>query len=387
MNVEAGARDWDAVVIGAGVVGLAVAAALARTRRVLVVERHATFALETSAHNSGVVHAGLYYATGSWKHRLCIAGNAALYAWCAAHGVGARQTGKLVVAVDASELGALEAVCAQAVANAVPGTRPLSGAEACALEPAVPAVAALFSERSGIVDAAGLARSLAASAQESGAWFAYRHELCAGARVAGGFALELRDVDGATTELRAAAVVNCAGHGAPAVAAALGYPLDGGAARHAGGTAVPRLRQRVNRGRYYDVLTTAVARSVGRLVYPVLRHDLGGLGVHLTVDLDGGLHLGPDATWIEDGAALDYRADDEARAAFLASAQRLLPRLRDTDIAPGQVGYRPKLDGSGEPPADFLIWDDAGYVHLGGIESPGLTACLPLADEVAARLR
>ncbi|MBM4416501.1 MAG: FAD-dependent oxidoreductase, partial [Chloroflexi bacterium] len=225
MTPDGGARNWDAVVIGAGVVGLAVAAALAATRRVLVVERHATFALETSAHNSGVVHAGLYYATGSWKHRLCLAGNAALYAWCAAHGVAARRIGKLVVAVEPSELAVLEVLCAQAAANAVPGIRLLSGIEARVLEPAVPAVAALLSEHTGIVDAAGFARSLAASAQERGAWFAYRHELVGGARVPGGFALALRDAEGATTELRTAALVNSAGHGAPAVAAALGYPL------------------------------------------------------------------------------------------------------------------------------------------------------------------
>jgi L-2-hydroxyglutarate oxidase LhgO len=377
---DAGTREWDVVVVGAGVVGLAVAGALAPARRVLVLERHEACARETSAHNSGVVHSGIYYARGSWKHRLCLAGNDMLFPWCAAHGVAARRTGKLVVAVARDELDALEAVRAQAEANGVPGVHMLDAGASRAIEPAVPALAALHSERTGIVDAAGLARALEAEARTRGAWFAYRHELCGGSRVAGGFALAARDADGTLTELRAGAVVNCAGHGAPAVAAALGYPL-------VGAPKVPVLRQRVNRGRYYDVVTAAVARLVRRPVYPVPRHDLGGLGVHLTPDLDGGLHLGPDATWLDVGAPLDYRADDAARAAFLASAQRLLPALRDEDIAPGQVGYRPKLGGPGDAPADFLIWDDAGYVHLGGIESPGLTACLPLAAEVAARLR
>lgn len=179
------------------------------------------------------------------------------------------------------------------------------------------------------------------------------------------------------------AVVNAAGHGAPDLAAALGYPLDGAA--H-GGAAIPVLRQHVNRGRYYDVVNGTLARGVTRPVYPLPSHAAGGLGVHLTIDLDGGLHLGPDTEWLPDGAPLDYRADDARRSAFLAAGQRLLPGLRDEHLAPGQVGYRPKRQRPGGPPADFLVWHDRGYVHLGGIESPGLTAALPLADEVARLL-
>jgi L-2-hydroxyglutarate oxidase LhgO len=152
----------------------------------------------------------------------------------------------------------------------------------------------------------------------------------------------------------------------------------------------------VNQGRYYDVVNTVLARSVTRPVYPVppgsgdmpeQMAKAGGLGVHLTVDLDGGAHLGPDTEWLPEGAPLDYRADDGRRAEFLAAGRRLLPTLADKDIAPGQVGYRPKLHGPGEPVADFLIWHDRGYVHLGGIESPGLTASLAIAEEVAEALR
>lgn len=155
------------------------------------------------------------------------------------------------------------------------------------------------------------------------------------------------------------------------------------------------MRQGVNRGRYYDLVGGAVAKAITRPIYPVPAHsgDLpehlrraGGLGVHITLDTDGVARLGPDTEWLEDGATLDYRADESRRADFLAAGRRLLPGLRDEDIAPGQVGYRPKLQRPGEEPADFLIWHDRGYIHLGGIESPGLTSSLAIARQVAELL-
>ena len=221
-------------------------------------------------------------------------------------------------------------------------------------------MAALLSESTGVVDAFAFARSLEAAAREAGALFAYRHEVCGAGGEGGGFRLELRGPDGAGTELSCAALVNSAGHGAPALAAMLGYPLDGA-------EGAPAMRQRVNRGRYYDLVGAEVAGAVGRPIYPVPAHggDLpehlrteGGLGVHITVDTEGVVRLGPDAEWLADDAALDYRADDTRRAEFLAAGQRLLPALRDEDIAPGQVGYRPKLQRPGEEPADFLVWAD-----------------------------
>ena len=297
--------------------------------------------------------------------------------------MAAWRIGKLIVEVADDRAGSLDAVLAQARANAVPGIRPLTAAEARTLEPEVPATAALLSETTGIIDALAYARSLEAAARDACALFAYRHELLRIERIDGAFRLELRDPDGTASTLRCASVVNAAGHGAPALAAALGYPLDGGD----GAPEQPRLRQHPNRGRYYDVVTPAIARSVSRLIYPLPRHDLGGVGVHVTLDTDGAMHFGPDAAWLADDATLDYRNDDTQRAAFLVAAQRLLPRLSDHDIAPGQVGYRPKLNAPGEPEADFLLWHDRGYLHLGGIESPGLTASLPLASEAARMLR
>ena len=381
--------DAEVAVVGAGVVGLAVAAELARERSVVVIERHEGIARETSSHNSQVLHAGIFYPTGSLKHRLCLEGNRLLYEWCEARGVPVRRIGKLIVAVKEAEIGGLDGVLERARANEIPGVSRLTGTQARSLEPALAVVAALLSESSGVVDVFALARSLESAAREAGALFAYRHKLLGVERAGGAFRLALRDPDGGAAELHCVALVNSAGHGAPAIAEALGYPLDGA-------EAVPVMRQHVNRGRYYDLSGAPAARRVSRLIYPLPAHGgdmgtqlraAGGLGVHLTVDTEGAVSLGPDAEWLPDGASLDYRADDSRRAEFLAAGQRLLPGLRDDEIAPGQVGYRPKLQRPGEEPADFLLWADGGYVHLGGIESPGLTACMALARAVAHLLR
>ena len=374
------ALDADVAIVGAGAVGLAIAAELAQTYSVVVIEQHESFGRETTAHNSGVIHAGIYYRTGSLKHRLCIAGNRAMYDWCEARGVAHRRTGKLIVALNGDAPEALDAVLAQARANEVPGIRPLTAAEARDLEPLVPATGALLSPSTGIVDQVGYARSLEAVARERGALFAYRHDVLAATREGDGFRLDLRDPDGAPTTLRTGVLVNAAGHGAPALAASLGVPLDSK-------EGAPRLRQHVNRGAYYDVIAPRYARAVSHLVYPLPHPNLEGLGVHLTIDIDGALHLGPDTAWLDADTPLDYRSDATRHAEFLAAGRRLLPTLAEDEIAPGQVGYRPKLSGPGEAEADFLLWHDRGYVHLGGIESPGLTASLPLAAEVAALLR
>ena len=368
--------DVDVAVVGAGAVGLAVAAELSATHRVAVIERHGGYGLETSSHNSGVVHAGIYYPTGSLKHTLCVEGNALLYAWAEAHGVRAQRTGKLVIAVDESEGDALDAVAAQAASNGVPGiTRVAGAAKLRSLEPEVRCVAALYSATSGVVDQMELMRSFAATVAEHEGWVALKHDVTSIDRVGGGFALRMSDPDGGEASLTCETLVNSAGLGAPAVAAMLRYGLDGE-------DGAPRMRQVVNKGRYYDIVTPAKARALHHLVYPVPEHGKGGLGVHVTLDIDGSAHLGPDTEWLDDGATLDYRADDARRNDFLAAARRYLPSLEADDLAPGQVGYRPKLQRPGEPQADFLIWHDRGYVHLGGIESPGLTCSLAIARHV-----
>ena len=392
--LDASDLDTEVVVIGGGAVGLAIAMRLAERHAVVVLERHEGTGRETSAHNSGVIHASIYYETGSLKHRLCWEGNALLYEWAAAHHVPHLRTGKLIVALTEHERDGLDEVEAQARANGARGIDRLTGEQARALEPHVPIVEAVWSPSTGVIEQAALVKSYESAAIAAGAMVVTHHEVTAVERLTTGFRLALRDRDGVGSELSAAALVNAAGLGAPAIAAMLGYPLDGGDGGTAAGGAnegahIPVFRQRVNRGVYYDIVDPEVARLVSRPIYPLPEHAAGGLGVHLTVDTDGGVHLGPDTAWLDAATALDYRnpADPEVRARFLEAGRRFLPGLRDDQIAPGQVGYRPKLQLPGGEQADFLIWDDRGYVHLGGIESPGLTASLAIAREVDERLR
>lgn len=380
------AFDAEVAIIGGGVVGLAVAQALAPEHSVVVLERHEGIARETSAHNSGVIHASIYYPTGSLKHRLCWEGNALLYEWAEAHHVPHLRCGKLIVAMTEEERDGLDEVEQQARQNGARDIERLTGAQARELEPHVPIVEAVWSPSTGVIDQAALAKSYESAAVSDGAMVVTHHEVRAIERVPGGFRLDLHDSEGHESSLRAAAVVNAAGLRAPEVAACLGYPLDGGVA---GEVEVPVFRQRVNRGVYYDVIDPDMARLVHRPVYPLPEHAAGGLGLHLTVDTDGGVHLGPNTEWLEEDSLLDYRnpGSPEVRATFLAAGQRFLPGLRDEHIAPGQVGYRPKLQQPGGAQADFLIWEDRGYVHLGGIESPGLTSSLAIAREVVGLLR
>lgn len=372
--------DADVAIIGAGVVGLAIAQELARSRQVVVIDRHGGYGFETSSHNSGVVHAGIYYPQGSLKHTLCLEGNGLTYAWCAAHSLSINRVGKLIIAVDGTEREALDAVAEQAQVNGVPELERISDAARLAeLEPAVRCVEALWSGTSGVVDQSGFMASLASAAIADGTWMALRHEVTAIARVEGGFELTMTGPDDIETSLSVETLVNSAGLGAPAIAEMVGYPLDGD-------DNTPRLRQTVNKGRYYDIVTPEKARAINHLVYPVPEHAKGGLGVHVTLDIDGGVHLGPDTEWLDESHALDYRADDLRRADFHAAASRYLPALEADDLAPGQVGYRPKLQSPGGPQADFLIWRDGAYVHLGGIESPGMTAALAIARHVETLL-
>ena len=371
--------EVDVAIIGAGVVGLAVAATLSGQRSVAAIERHASYGLENSSHNSGVIHAGIYYPPDWLKTTLCVEGNRLLYAWTQEYGVRAQRLGKLIVASGDEEVPALHELARAADANGVPELRILERHELRSLEPAVRAAGALFSGSSGVIDQMGLMRSYLGVARGNGAHIAFKHEVTDLQRRDGGFLLCMRGPAGDELTITARSVVNSAGLATERIGALLGYDPDGGPVN-------PSFRQTINKGRYYDIINTAKAARIRHLVYPLPHADRAGLGIHLTLDIDGGVHLGPDAEWLEDGAVLDFRADDEGRSRFLEAARHYLPDLDAEDLAPGQVGYRPKLYGPGQPPRDFLIWHDQGYVHLGGIESPGLTASLAIGRRVAALL-
>ena len=374
------AHDVDIAIIGAGVVGLAIAMELSATRQVALLERHESYGLENSSHNSGVIHAGIYFPPDWLKTTLCIEGNALLYRWAEEHGVPARRTGKLIIAVEEAEGQALEELLAAAQANGVPGLELITSRRQIeALEPAIEAVAAIYSASSGVIDQMGLMRSFLNVVRSNDVMVAFKHDVTALRRDADGFTLSIVDPAGDSSTLRARALVNSAGLAADRVAAMLGYPLDGD-------DSTPRLRQTVNKGRYYDIVTPEKASLVRHLIYPLPHADRAGLGVHVTLDIDGGVHLGPDTEWLDETAALDYRADDSRRSQFVESTQRYLPWLTAEDVMPGQVGYRPKLHRPGEGPGDFLIWHDRGYLHLGGIESPGMTSSLAIARRVRTML-
>jgi len=358
----------DCVVIGAGVVGLACARALALIgREVIVLEEAGAIGTETSSRNSEVIHAGIYYAPGSAKAALCVQGKALLYRYCEERGVEHRRCGKLIVATTAAQVATLHKIIAQAAANGVHDLRLLTAEEAKAMEPALRCVAALHSPSTGIIDSHGLMHAYQGEAEEYGAVRVLQSPVTGGEIEAKGIVL---DVGGAEPmRICARTVVNSAGLMAQRTAAALrGFPQD----------KVPPCYYA--KGNYYSL----TARSpFSRLIYPV--PEAAGLGVHLTLDLAGQARFGPDVEWI---AKIDYDVDLRRADGFYRAIRDYWPGLKDGQLAPGYAGIRPKLTGPGQAASDFLIQGPgvhgvAGLINLFGIESPGLTASLALANHVA----
>jgi L-2-hydroxyglutarate oxidase LhgO len=361
----------DCVVIGAGVIGLAIARRLALAgQEVVVVERNDVIGSETSSRNSEVIHAGIYYPAGSLKARLCVAGRDRLYDYCQTRGVGHRRIGKLIVAAAAAQVEDLAALQRKAAANGVHDLQWCEAPQARRLEPAVRCVAALLSPSTGIIDSHGLMQSLQGEAETAGAAIAFNTPVEGGWLDGHGFTLDL----GGPAPMRLACrrLVNAAGLGAQDIARRLvGFDW----------THVPP--RFLAKGNYF---TLAGRSPFNRLIYPM--PDAASLGVHVTLDLAGRARFGPDVEWIDD---LNYDIDAARAARFYAAIRRYYPDLRDGALQPGYTGIRPKLQAPGGPPEDFIIQGPethgiAGLVNLFGIESPGLTACLAIADAVAERL-
>jgi L-2-hydroxyglutarate oxidase LhgO len=363
----------DCVVAGAGVVGLAIARALAMSgREVVVVEQADAIGTVTSSRNSEVIHAGLYYAPGSLKARLCVEGRRLLYTYCAGHAIAHARTGKLIVANEPSQMDGLRKIEANARRCGVDDLRFLTRGEAGSLEPALACAGALLSPSTGIVDSHALMLSLRGDAEAAGASFAFLTTVAGATIEAGGIRIETRDANGETFALDAATFVNAAGLDAQAVASRIdGFPED----------LIPR--QWLARGNYFAL----PGRSpFSRLIYPVPVE--GGLGVHLTLDLSGSARFGPDVEWI---GRVDYTVDPGRGAAFYEAIRRYWPDLADGALQPAYAGVRPKLSGPGQAAADFMIQGPADHgagriVNLFGIESPGLTASLAIADHVVELL-
>lgn len=357
----------DTIVVGAGVIGLAVARELAqRGREVCLLEQGGVIGQGISSRSSEVIHAGIYYPPGSLKARLCLEGRDLLYGYCAARGVPFRRLGKLVVATGDAQLSLLESMLMRARASGVDDLVWLDAAGASTLEPALCCEAALLSPSTGIIDSHALMWSLLADAEAAGTMLALRSPVRRIAPDRGVLRLEVGD-DGTGSWLAARRLVNAAG-------------LDavGLAANTAGLGNVPRARYA--KGHYFSLRTRA---PFERLIYPL--PEPGGLGVHLTLDLGGQARFGPDVEWVD---APDYHVDPDRAGAFADSIRRWWPALPDDGLAPAYAGVRPKLDGRD---GDFCIEGPEvhgvdGLINLFGIESPGLTACLALAREVADRI-
>jgi L-2-hydroxyglutarate oxidase LhgO len=366
----------DCVVIGAGVVGLAVARALALAgREVIVLEASNAIGTETSSRNSEVIHAGIYYPTGSLKARLCVAGRDFLYRYCAERGIEHRRCGKLIVATSEDELGKLAAIHAQATANGVTDLRRLSGNEASGLEPNLRCLAALHSPSTGVVDSHAVMLAYQGDAEARGAVVAFNSPVIGGQIEEDGIVLEVgsaADAAAAPLRLRCRSVVNSAGlHAQPVARRIVGLPPE----------TVPPIH--FAKGNYFQLVGKA---PFTRLIYPI--PEKGGLGVHITLDLAGQARFGPDVEWVEE---LNYDVDPRRCAGFYAEIRKYWPALPDAALVPGYAGIRPKLVPAGAPAADFVVQGPEthrvpGLVNLYGIESPGLTASPAIADAVAERL-
>jgi L-2-hydroxyglutarate oxidase LhgO len=357
----------DCAVIGAGVVGLAIARHMAMSgREVIVLEAADSIGTETSSRNSEVIHAGIYYSKDTLKARLCLAGKSALYAYCAERGLPHNRIGKLIVAANNDEIPILKHYRAQAAANGVTDLQWLEPAAIHAMEPKIRCVAGLLSPSSGIVDSHSLMLSYQGDAQTHGASFVFLSPVVEGRVTADGILLQIGGAEPMTVSCKT--VINSAGLYAQSVARSIaGIPP----------ATIPPLY--LAKGHYF-LLTGKPPFS--RLIYPIASD--GGLGTHVTLDLAGQVRFGPDVSWLD---TVDYRFDESRVTAFYSAIRRYYPDLAEAALRPGYTGIRPKLSAKGAPAADFAIQGPRqhgvpGLVNLYGIESPGLTASLAIAEYV-----
>jgi len=360
--------EADSIVVGAGVVGLAIGRALALAgREPIIVETEKQIGMITSSRNSEVIHAGLYYPEGSLKASLCVRGKALLYDFCEARGIPHRRCGKIIIATSPGELGGMDKIIAAAQAADVNDLQHLDRADLHRLEPALNGVAGLLSPSTGIIDSHALMLALQGEAEANGAQVALASPIKSIASTPEGITITMVGDD--EPSLRTPLLINAAGLGAQPLA----HTMEALAPAH-----IPA--QHYAKGVYFTLTGRA---PFSHLVYPM--PEPGGLGVHLKLDIGGAARFGPDVEWVD---TLDYAVDPARGDKFYAAIRRYWPDLADGALAPGYSGIRPKISGPGEPAADFVISGPSdhgvpGLVNLFGIESPGLTSCLALAEHVA----
>lgn len=365
----------DIIIVGAGVVGLAIAAEIGkRNKEVVVIEQHPSFGQETSSHNSEVIHSGLYYPEGSLQARLCVEGKRLLYQLCQQQNVAHKRLGKLIVASNATEVEHLKGLARRGKNNGVEDLTLLTAKEIKSIEPHIQAIAAIQSPSTGIIDTHQLMKYLESSAEAQGVIFAYNCKVIAIEKKDAGYRVDIRDVDGETLTLFTHILINCAGLHSHKIAEMVGIDIE-----QAG------YKLHYSKGEYFR-LSGSKAGFTSRLIYPEPEHE--SLGIHTVIDLQGQLKLGPNAFYVE---RINYDVDPTHKSEFYQAARKFLPFIEPDDLTPDMAGMRPKLQAAGGPWRDFVITDEEkkgfpNLINLIGIESPGLTASLAIAKHVVTML-
>ena len=365
--------DAQITIIGAGVVGLAIAEKLSREfSDIFVIEKHDTFGQETSSRNSEVIHAGIYYPAGSLKAKLCTEGKILLYEYCTRYDVPYINCGKLIVATSEDELKVIAELKEKAEKNGVADLEIIRQSRIASMEPNIKALAALFSPSTGVVDSHLFMKRYETNTINNGGNIVYKSEVTGIIRTNGGYEISLKGPDGSDFRFTSRIVINSAGLTSDIVSGMVGLKDED-------------LKILFCKGEYFR-LKPPLNRLINRLVYPVPHTNMEGIGIHVTIDTAGGVKLGPDVTYLT-ANNFDYSVDPSKREAFYASAKKFLPFLEPDDISPEMAGIRPKIQRPGEPVRDFYITEESGrgfpgFINLIGIESPGLTSSLAIAKYV-----
>ena len=370
--------DAEITIIGAGVVGLAIAEKISESfTDVFLVEKHSTFGQETSSRNSEVIHAGIYYPRGSLKARLCVEGKTLLSDYCKKYEIPFNNCGKLIVATSRDEITIIEAVKHAAINNGVDDLIVLGKDQIYELEPNVFALKALFSPSTGIVDTHSLMKRLEINTLTNGGQIVYGSEVTGIRKIKEGYEITLLDADKKNYSFTSKVVINSAG-------------LTSDKIFEMTGMKDVNLKIMFCKGEYFR-LNPPKNRLISRLVYPVPVHNLEGTGIHVTIDLGGGVKLGPDVTYLESNI-YDYKVTPSKQDVFYRSTRKFLPFLEFDDLSPDMAGIRPKIQKPGEPVRDFYIEEESkrgfhGFINVIGIESPGLTSSLAIANYVKNLIR
>ncbi|MCU0461275.1 MAG: NAD(P)/FAD-dependent oxidoreductase [Bacteroidales bacterium] len=369
--------DAEITIIGAGVIGLAIAETVSeRYSDVFVIEKHTTFGQETSSRNSEVIHAGIYYPKGSLKAKLCVEGKMLLYEYCRKHEIPYSNCGKLIVATNEKEIAIIDGIKNTAAGNGV-DLELLDRYQIEKLEPEIFALKALLSPTTGILDSHSLMKRFETDTLNNSGQIVYGSEVTGIRKLREGYEITLLDADSNNYSFTTRLVINSAGLTSDKISEMAGMKDE-------------NLSIRFCKGEYFRIVPPK-NRLLNQLVYPVPHANLEGIGIHVTIDMGGGVKLGPDVTYL-DSNVYDYRVDAGKQESFWKSARKFLPFLEFNDIAPEMAGIRPKIQKPGEPVRDFYIKEESergnpGFINLIGMESPGLTSCLAIAKHVLSLIR